>query len=132
MPTLLQEEIDKSFELRILYFYGEFFVTAILSQSDKVTEVDSRYSENGSYAKLVPYTIDDELKLKLKALCDSLTLNIGSIDVIIKPNGEPVFLEINPVGQITGYSRMTGRSVEKMIAEKLIAIDRDAENNRRN
>lgn len=131
VPTLLQEEIEKSFELRIFFFDGVFFTTAIMSQSDVTTELDSRISSNGSFAKLVPYIIDDTLKSKLVALCENLSLNIGSIDMIVKPDGSFVFLEINPVGQITGYSTMTGRRVEKIIAEKLMEIDKE-KNERRN
>jgi hypothetical protein len=48
-PSLIQEEIDKDYEVRIFYFFGELYSMAILSQNDPSTEIDFR---NYNHSKL--------------------------------------------------------------------------------
>lgn len=69
--------------------------------------------------------IKAEIKEGIICLMDKLKLNIGSIDMIIDPNDSYYFLEVNPVGQISGYSRRTGYNIEKYIVEKMINIDNE-------
>ena len=123
VPTLFQQRIEKSFELRIFFFMDSFFVTGIMSQDSTCSVEDSRISDGNNDSKLVPMDIHIDTKTKLSNLMHRLDLNIGSIDMIVDKHGDCYFLEVNPVGQISGYSRRTGQNIEEFIADKLIAID---------
>jgi len=46
-------------------------------------------------------------------------LNSGSIDILVTPNNEYVFLEVNPVGQFGMVSQPCNYYLEKRIAERL-------------
>jgi glutathione synthase/RimK-type ligase-like ATP-grasp enzyme len=122
-PSFFQKLIKKSFEYRIFYFYGEIYPTAILSQESELTQVDSRKNDDNTESKLVPVKIEMSFKNKLINLMSLMNLNIGSIDVIHSVDNQYYFLEVNPVGQISGYSRRSGLNLEKIIAQQLIKID---------
>ena len=47
-------------------------------------------------------------------------LRYGCIDMIITPNNEYVFLEINPNGQWRFVEEQTGMSIGKTIAQLLV------------
>ncbi len=49
----------------------------------------------------------------------SAELNCGSIDMICSPNGEYVFLEVNPVGQYQWLERNCNYFISKHVAEVL-------------
>jgi D-alanine-D-alanine ligase-like ATP-grasp enzyme len=50
---------------------------------------------------------------------NKLDLNCGSIDMIVTPKNEYVFLEVNPVGQFGMVSYPCNYNLEKKIAEYL-------------
>lgn len=127
VPTLFQQRIEKSFELRIFFFVDKFFVTGIMSQDSECSIEDSRISDGKNDSKLVPMSIPNDIKIKLLNLMHSLDLNIGSIDMIVDKRGNHFFLEVNPVGQISGYSRRTGQNIEEFVADQLMAIDNGTE-----
>lgn len=121
--SLFQEYLPKAFELRIFYFNNKFFSTALMSQHNEITQIDSRVTENLRGSKLVPYKLPRNIEKQLISFLKNVELNTGSIDMIVTPDGDFYFLEINPVGQIAGYSRRTGQCMERFIAEQLIKID---------
>lgn len=122
-PSFFQKLIKKSFEYRIFYFYGEIYPTAILSQESELTQIDSRKNDDNTESKLVPAEIEISFRNKLINLMSLMDLNIGSIDVIHSVDNQYYFLEVNPVGQISGYSRRSGLNLEKIIAQQLIKMD---------
>ena len=66
-----------------------------------------------------------DIKKKLKNLMDDLDLNIGCIDLLKGVDGQFYFLEVNPVGQIAGYSTRANLNFEKIIVEKMLDIDKN-------
>lgn len=123
--SLFQEMIPKLLELRVLYFVGSLFATAIMSQQTIATSLDSREQTSESRYNLEPYELPLEIEAKIKALFNALRLNTGSVDLILTPENEYVFLEVNPVGQFSGYSRRSGFNISKHIASTLISIDQN-------
>ncbi|MFI3297751.1 MAG: hypothetical protein R3Y59_09030 [bacterium] len=121
--SLFQEKIDKLLELRVFFFMGQLYGTALLSQMQSGTCIDSRIMEGGNSSKLSPYQLPEEINKKIILLFEKLDLNIGSLDLLVTPDGDYYLLEVNPVGQISGYSRRCGFNIEKEIALKLIEID---------
>lgn len=119
--SLFQKEIPKRYELRIFYWLGKMYAMAIFSQMDKESELDFRNVDvNGSHPnRMVPYNLPKGIRLKLRKLMKTLKLESGSIDMIVTPENEYVFLEVNPVGQFNFVSELCNYYIEKDIAEFL-------------
>jgi hypothetical protein len=49
-----------------------------------------------------------------------MSLGFGSLDFIVTPDGEHVFLEVNPVGQFGWIVEQTGLPIYERLAELLI------------
>jgi ATP-GRASP peptide maturase of grasp-with-spasm system len=118
-PSLIQIEIKKKFELRVFYLRDHFYAMAIFSQTSKQTAVDFRKYNNAKPNRTVPYLLPKHIQQKLRAVLDDLDLNTGSVDLIVDKDGEYVFLEVNPVGQIAMTSAPCNYYLEKKIAEAL-------------
>lgn len=119
LPSLVQNYIEKKYELRIFYLDGEFYTMAIFSQKDNQTAVDFRDYNYNKPNRTVPFKLPITIENKLDALMKELDLNSGSIDMIITPDNEYVFLEVNPVGQFGMTSYPCHYNLEKKIAQYL-------------
>lgn len=97
-PSIYQEHIPKRFDLRVTYVGGRLYSAAIHSQTDHAAEVDWRRTENPNLPHS-PIEIDPVVADKLQALMKALGLEFGCIDLVLTPEGEYVFLEVNPSGQ---------------------------------
>lgn len=122
--SMFQQYIDKKVELRSFYLKGQFFTMAIFSQNNPKTRVDFRNYDHDTPNRVVPYILPSYLKDKLKVLMDKNTLDSGSFDIILPPDNEYIFLEVNPIGQFQWLSRNCNFFLEKEIAELLITTDR--------
>lgn len=97
-PSLLQRYVPKRVEIRVTVIGTKVFAVEIHSQE----HTDSRYDwRRGDTAQLhhEPHLLPPEVKSKCAALVETLGLAFGAIDLILTPEGEYVFLEINPNGQ---------------------------------
>lgn len=117
---ILQEYIEKKYELRIFFFKDSFFPMAIFSQQDNQTKIDFREYNSAKPNRTVPIQIPDTLELKLKELAKALGLESGSFDIIVSPSNDFYFLEVNPVGQFGMVSHPCNYNIEKFIASQLI------------
>lgn len=124
-PCLFQKKIDKQFEIRIFYYCGLFYSMAIFSQNDSKTDVDFRNYNYTKPNRNIPFKLPKEIESQLECLFKKLKLNTGSIDMMYDSSGNYVFLEINPVGQLTMVSSGIGISLERVIANDLIKKDND-------
>jgi ATP-GRASP peptide maturase of grasp-with-spasm system len=118
-PTLFQEYINKNYELRIFYLNDQFFASAIFSQSDDKTQDDFRRYNSEKPNRVVPYSLPNEIKLKLVEVFKALNINCGSVDMAVNKNGDYIFFEINPIGQIQQVSKPCNYYLEKIIADAL-------------
>jgi hypothetical protein len=119
-PSLIQENILKNFELRVLYFDGFICSTAILSQANLRTSMDYRRYDYSNENRFVPYQLSSDLTSKIDDLMQSLDINTGSIDLIYGKDKEFYFLELNPFGQFGELGRKCHHEIEKNIALILI------------
>ncbi len=117
--SLFQKEIEKKYELRIFYFKDYFFSAAIFSQNNDKTRIDFRNYDFSHQNRILPYTLNNSLENKLKKLMHELSLESGSIDMIIDKNNEAYFLEVNPVGQLEWINKSCNFYIEKFIADFL-------------
>ncbi len=119
-----QEKVNKVFEIRVFYFFEEFYSMAIFSQKNEQTSVDFRKYDEKKPNRCVPYELPNQEKTKIIKLMNRMNLNSGSLDLIYNDKGEFVFLEINPIGQFSMTSVPCNYNLEKIIAEKLIEYER--------
>ena len=96
-PSLLQKYIHKSIELRVTVIGQKVFAVAIESQSIPDSIHDWRRAQNNLPHK--PFALPIDVEDKCKSLVKKLGLEFGAIDLIITPDNEFVFVEINPNGQ---------------------------------
>lgn len=117
-PCLFQEYVPKQVELRITIIGDEFLTAAIDSQASEKSRVDwRRYDlERTPYQ---PYQLSEVNKQKLSALMKELGLVYGAIDCVVRPDGEMVFLEVNPGGQWLWIEELTQLPIGLTIARFL-------------
>lgn len=94
-PTIFQPYVDKAFELRCVVIGDRIFSAKMDSQANENTSIDWRAGEPDHEIFALP----DQVEASIRRLMDSFGLNFASLDMIVTPEGEFVFLELNPNGQ---------------------------------
>jgi glutathione synthase/RimK-type ligase-like ATP-grasp enzyme len=120
-PCIIQEYINKQYELRITVVEGSVFAVKIDSQINKGTTVDWRREK----LPLQPYSLPYNIEQKCLRLVKKLEISFGAIDMIVNDEGEYVFLEINPNGQWAWVEIETGVKISEAIIQYLTS-DNDA------
>lgn len=121
--SLFQRMIPKFVELRIFFIKGQYYATAIFSQEDEQTKIDFRNYNYRKPNRIAPFLLPKEIESKLKILMEEVGLHSGSIDMILTPQDEFVFLEVNPIGLFTQVSAPANFYLEKKIAITLKSVD---------
>lgn len=93
-PVLLQEKVPRQCDLRVTFIGRHCFTASVRTPSPTVDWRDPAAS-----ATFSPAEINQELKAKCRKMLSSLGLQYGAFDFIRRPNGEEVFLEVNPTGE---------------------------------
>jgi ATP-GRASP peptide maturase of grasp-with-spasm system len=122
-PSFFQRYVEKKFELRIFFVDRTFRAVAIFSQADDQTRIDYRKYNMEKPNRVVPFRLPEEIEHKLSLLNEQLGLNTGSIDMIVDKEGQFYFLEVNPAGQFGALSESCNQSIERLIAERLLAYE---------
>ncbi|MEZ5996982.1 MAG: hypothetical protein R3C25_14655 [Hyphomonadaceae bacterium] len=91
-PGIFQHFVPKAYELRICFF-GKEIICAKIENAD---ELDWRITKKMA---LSPHVLPDLIVERLRAFMRDMNLVMGMIDVIVTPEGEHVFLEVNEQGQ---------------------------------
>lgn len=118
-PSLMQNDINKQFELRIFFLNDEFYSMAIFSQLDAQTSSDFRKYSFKNPNRTVPYQLPKQVERKLSKFMKQCKLNTGSIDMIVTTENEYVFLEVNPIGQYGMTSQPCNYNLDFKIAKYL-------------
>lgn len=120
-PVMFQSYIPKRVELRITAVGKQLFSCAIHSQDSERTKDDwRRYDFNKVLHE--SYQLPPDIQRRLLDLLDELDITFGAIDMILTPEGEHVFLEVNPSGQWGWIERLTGMPITRAIAETLASV----------
>lgn len=127
MLSLFQEYIHKRKEYRVLYFNEKCYCVELLTQENDFSVIDSRQSNKTADIKeeirLVKSSLPAEVNTSIIRFMNTINLNIGCLDIIQSQDGGFYFLEVNPVGQISGYSYRANLNFEKEIVEYMIQLD---------
>jgi len=125
-PSLVQELLQKEYELRVYWLNGESHAMAIFSQDDERTEVDFRRYNHTRPSRSVPYRLDAATERRITATMAALGATNGSVDLVRTRCGRLVFLEVNPAGQFGMVSQPCNYRLEKKVAEHLMRSDEHA------
>jgi hypothetical protein len=114
-PVIFQRYVPADLDLRVTYVDGELFPAAIRSGPEYRTD----YRLGVGRADVFPYELPDDVAARLGRLMDELDLRFGGIDMRVTPEGEHVFLEVNPAGEYLFVTERTGQPVPQAIAAAL-------------
>lgn len=119
-PMVFQEQIPKHLELRVVFVDGNFFVGALDASGYAASTQDWR---RGTQEACVwqPHELPTDVANCLKAFMARFGLTFGAIDIIIKPSGEYVFLEVNPTGEWGMLERDLNYPISEAIADSLLS-----------
>jgi glutathione synthase/RimK-type ligase-like ATP-grasp enzyme len=120
--SIYQEHIPKRYDIRVTIVGDRVFTAAIDSQTDPTAITDWRQTNNPHLPHL-RHTLPDALVERLVAYMRSLRLTFGAIDLIQTPNGDYVFLEVNPNGQWLWLDDTLGLGISDAIADWLTCND---------
>lgn len=118
-PVIFQELVHATLDLRVTVIDGEIFAASIASDANHC--IDYRSGLNS--ATVQPYELPAGVAERLLALMDAFGLKFGAVDFRVTPEGEHVFLEVNPAGEYLFISERTGQPIPAAIAA---ALERNA------
>lgn len=116
--TIYQEEVPGTDHLRVMVFGDSVHTARIRSH-----ELDWRLAND---MEVEPVSADARLEDALRQVTRRLGLRMGVFDVKVRPDGEPVFLEVNPQGQflfVEGMSDMPlGEAFAQFVVDELARV----------
>ncbi len=123
--SFVQEYVPKDYELRVTVVDETVFATKIHSQNlpEDKGKVDWRQGYDDGL-NLEEYQLPENICKQCSTLIHAMGLNFGCIDLIIRPDGEFVFLECNPNGQWLWVELATGQKIAEPIADFLTSQER--------
>jgi hypothetical protein len=121
-PTIFQPYVEKAAELRCVVIGERVFCARINSQSDESTRKDWRAGD----CEHEVFTLPESVEASIQRLMGSFGINFASLDMILTPDGEYVFLELNPNGQWLWLEEELGFPLVASMAD-LLTSDRSRE-----
>ncbi len=118
-PFLLQEKLNKKFEIRAFILDKTFYSMAIFSQNNEKTSLDFRNYDDNKPNRVVRFKLPDEIETKLLKLLTILSMDSGSVDIVYTDKDEFVFLEVNHIGQFGWLSYYCNYHLHKKMSELL-------------
>lgn len=96
-PVIYQEHLEKAADLRVTIVGERIFAAGIDSQSDPAARTDWRAAQSDLvHAR---YDLPSNLRSSCLRLMRRLGLVYGALDFVLTPEGQHIFLEVNPSGQ---------------------------------
>lgn len=121
-PMVFQERIPKARELRVAYVDGRCFPGALDASRYEAIAADWRHPDVlAAGVRWEPGALPADVEARLGAFMRALGLVFGAIDLICTPDGEHVFLEVNPAGEWGMLERDLGLPIADALAEALLA-----------
>jgi MvdD-like protein with pre-ATP grasp domain len=117
-PVMAQEYIPKKLELRITAVGTELFACAIHSQDSERTRHDWRRYDFERVRHEV-FILPTATAKKLTSLMRVVGLQFAAMDLVLTPEDEIVFLELNPNGQWSWIEALTGLPISRSLAQLL-------------
>ena len=121
-PVIFQEAIPGGCDIRVTVVGDRVFPAQITGPADGY-EYDFRL--HTAQSAITPVDLPDAVTAALLALMRRLGLWYGAIDLRRAPDGDYVFLEINPAGQWLFVEYATDQPISQELATLLARLDRD-------
>jgi hypothetical protein len=118
-PTIFQERIDAKLDIRVTVIGVHSFATEIESQKG-ASPLDWRFDHSVPFRQ---HHLDDDVSERIHTLMSRLGLLYGAIDMRPTPDGEYVFLEVNPSGQYLFVELLAGIPLSQRMAEFLACVE---------
>lgn len=117
-PGIYQEPVPKAYEVRLTMMGHRPFAARLLSQSTETGRTDWRRS----YGELVmePMEVPPDVVEKSRSFLESMGLVFGSLDLIVTPDDEWVFVENNQGGQFLFVEEEAGLPMLDAFCEFLL------------
>lgn len=96
-PAIFQRQVPNYRDIRVTIVNGEVFACEVLKKN--AGNVDWRREILTNDLVYTMHDLPKDLVSKCLALLDSLHLRFGVVEFVLTPDGEYVFMEINPNGQ---------------------------------
>ena len=118
-PIIAQKKVQKRRDVRVTVFGSNVFSVAIdtTSLSDEIKLDWRRAIDQVSYDVI---SLPQEIENRLINLLDKMGLAFGAIDLIETPDGNYVFLEVNPNGQWAWIEERTGLAMRDALIDVLL------------
>jgi glutathione synthase/RimK-type ligase-like ATP-grasp enzyme len=118
-PSLFQEYVPKDVELRVTVVGRRLFAVEIHSQQSSRSQDDYRRYDLDNTA-CIPATLPPALAEACLRLAEHFRLRLAAIDLIRRPDGEYVFLEINTSPQYLWIQDLTELPLRQAVADLLM------------
>ncbi|WP_294269209.1 MvdC/MvdD family ATP grasp protein [uncultured Chryseobacterium sp.] len=119
-PMQFQTRLEKKKELRVTVVGQDIYAFEIDSQKSEAAKVDWRKDGLNLIDQWVETQLPREIELKLLELLDVYHVDYGAIDIILTPEDEYYFIEINAAGEFFWLDNLTdGNLISKSIADLL-------------
>lgn len=122
-PTIFQERVDATGDVRVTVVGDEVFATHITT-APGTYELDYRMDLRS--ARFAATDLPGATLSAIRTLMDRLGLVYGAIDLLRQADGNHVFLEINPAGEWLFAEARTGQDITGAVAS-LLGSDRVAQ-----
>jgi len=118
-PAVFQEYVPKQREIRAVAIGGQVYAASVDSQSVPSARHDVRGVAR--QARYEPYDLPADVGGALLAMVGGLGLRFCSADLVLTPDNQHVFLDLNPNGQWLWLEREAGLPLSSAMAELLAA-----------
>jgi glutathione synthase/RimK-type ligase-like ATP-grasp enzyme len=126
-PVIFQELVPDATDVRVTVVGERLFATEITRPAGGY-ELD--YRMDLETASFEPAELPKETQDGIHALMRRLGLVYGAVDLLRTPDGEHVFLEINPAGEWRFVEERTGQRITEAMAELLVGLSGGGANGR--
>lgn len=119
-PLLMQRNIEKKHELRVVCVGEYVFSFIVPSQDYGYTKVDWRYGN--AFLHFEPTTLPERVREGLLKVLSDLELDYGSFDLIVTPQDEYFYIECNPDGQWGWLDDILNGGISRAFANLLMEV----------
>lgn len=117
-PSLLQEKISPSSELRVFYALGEFLALALEPSEE---HVDIRHAPRAALSPR-PYELPAELQVTLAGVADAFHLGYCTFDLVVPQDGPPALVDITPNGDWDHFETEADGAVTAFLSDTIAGV----------
>lgn len=118
-PVIFQEHVEAVADLRVTVVGDRIFPAEIVA-APGAYPCDYRMTMDA--AAITAHILPQAVEGRLRGLMADLGLSYGAIDLRLRPDGDYVFLEVNPAGQWLFIEQRTAQPITEAVADHLVDL----------